>query len=115
MIQALRSRQKQFSTNNDNVERAKAIGAMVRPFHPGDIDGFLKKFEFETLLDIKGIRYEDCAESESYAKVANASNKIVKILLSEHDDETKIRSIIPILNSLQQFPRYDEPNKDACP
>ena len=72
--------------------------------------GCLKLYEFKTLFDDDSITFQDCYESETYAKASHASNNITDILKNDNlDDVQKPPAIIGEINKLIGLERYDEP------
>ena len=105
-------RQTQLDTNN--VEVANVIDTMIRPFHAGDPAGFLNLYEIQNLFNVESMPYEDCGQSETYAKVKDAALRIsIKLDNNDNDDTEQIKSsVLDIIGTLIDLPRYDEPKMD---
>ena len=99
--------------NSDNVNEqatGKAVGALIKEFYVKDPEGFLKLYEFKMLFDDDSITFQDCYESETYAKASRASDNITAILKNDSlDDVQKPPAIIGEINKLIGLERYDEP------
>ena len=98
-------RQKMLDT--EDIELAKAIGAMVRPFYDDDPAGFLKLYEFQTLFNVKSLPFEDCFKSDTYAKVTKVAHAIINLL-----DSGENNLILNEIDKLFGLKRYDEPQEE---